>query len=104
MRRGEIWWAHLPTPIGRRPVLLLSRDEAYRVRTAVTVAEVTTTIRHIPVEVPLTKEDGMPKSCVVNLDTLLTIRKELLQERICALSPEKLQAVEKAVKFALALP
>jgi len=82
MRRGEVWWATLPPPIGRRPVLLLSRDEAYRVRTAVTVAEVTTTVRQIPVEVPLGKEDGMPKSCVANLDTLLTIRKELLLERI----------------------
>jgi len=104
MRRGEVWWTDLPNPIGRRPVLLLSRDEAYRVRTSVTVAEVTTTIRHIPVEVPLGREDGMPKSCVVNLDTLLTVRKELLQERICTLSLEKMQLVEKAVKFALALP
>ena len=103
MRRGEVWWAELPNPIGRRPVLLLSRDEAYRVRNAVTVAEVTTTLRNIPVEVSLSKEDGMPKSCAVNLDTLLTIRKELLQDRICALSPEKLQAVEKAIKFALAI-
>jgi len=49
MRRGEIWWAELSLPIGRRPVLLLSRDEAYAVRNAVTVAKVTSTIRGIPV-------------------------------------------------------
>jgi len=44
MRRGEVWWAEQPEPIGRRPVVLLSRDEAYKVRNAVTVAQVTTTI------------------------------------------------------------
>jgi mRNA interferase MazF len=53
MLRGEIWWAKLPPPVGRRPVRLLSRNEAYTVRNAVTVAEVNTTIRGIPVEVEL---------------------------------------------------
>ena len=53
MRRGEIWWAELTPPAGRRPVLLLSRNEAYAVRELVTVAPVTTRMRHIPSEVPL---------------------------------------------------
>ena len=53
MRRGEIWWAELTRATGRRPVLLLSRDEAYAVRELVTVAPVTTRMRHIPSEVPL---------------------------------------------------
>lgn len=34
MKRGEVWWAQLPSPVGRRPVVLLSRDTAYRVRSA----------------------------------------------------------------------
>jgi len=38
VRRGEIWWADLPPPAGRRPVLLLSRDEAYAIRGLITVA------------------------------------------------------------------
>ncbi|MCL0048232.1 type II toxin-antitoxin system PemK/MazF family toxin, partial [Dehalococcoidia bacterium] len=67
MRRGEIWWAELTPPAGRRPVLLLSRNEAYAVRELVTVAPVTTRMRHIPSEVPLGSEDGLPKPCVVNL-------------------------------------
>ena len=67
MKRGEVWWADLPAPVGRRPVLLLSRDRAYAVRSAVTVAFVTTVIRGIPVEVRLGPADGMPKDCVVNL-------------------------------------
>ena len=103
MRRGEIWWAEQPKPIGRRPVLLLSRDEAYNLRNAVTVAQITTTVRNIPVEVPLDKKDGLPESCVANVDTITTIRKSILRERICALKAEKMHSINKAIKFALAL-
>ena len=104
MRRGEVWWAELPLPIGRRPVVLLSRDEAYSVRNAVTAAEVTSTKRGIPVEASLGPEDGLPKKCVVNLDTIVTIRKELLIERITILGDEKIEEINTAIKFALSLP
>jgi mRNA interferase MazF len=60
-------------------------------------------MRHIPVEVPLGPEDGLPRPCVVNLDTITTIAKRSLQERLVALSPEKLEAVEAAIQFALGL-
>ena len=103
MHKGEIWWANLPSPIGNRPVVLLSRNEAYSVRNAVTVAEITSTIRHIPVEVNLGTEDGLPKKCVINLDTIITVRKELLIEKITDLVPEKINQVEEAIRFALDL-
>jgi mRNA interferase MazF len=103
MKRGEVWWASLPAPIGKRPVVLLSRDEAYAVRNAVTVADVTRTIRGIPVEVPLGPEDGLPTRCAANLDTIMTIRKELLTKRIALLTNEKMAEIQKAVKFALDL-
>lgn len=99
MKQGEVWWAELPRPAGRRPVVLLSRDEAYSIRNAVTVAEITTTIRGIPVEVPLGPENGLPKKCVVNLDTIITIRKELLVERIILLESDKLKQIKAAIKF-----
>ena len=104
MRKGEVWWAKLPPPLGRRPVILLSRDEAYTVRSAISVAEVTTRIRGIPVEVVLGPEDGLPKRCVANLDTIVTIRKELLIERITILRNEKIEQIEAAIKFALSIP
>ena len=103
MKRGEVWWVNLPKPIGQRPVVLLSRDEAYNVRNAVTVAEVTQTVRNIPVEVPLGKEDGLTKKCVVNLDTIITIQKSLLMERVSLLKQEKMDSVNRAIKFALSL-
>ena len=103
MKRGEVWWAEQPKPIGKRPVVLLSRDEAYNVRNAVTIAQVTTTARNIPVEVPLDEHDGLPRKCVVNLDTITTIRKAVLIKRICSLRTEKMEKVDRSIKFALSL-
>jgi mRNA interferase MazF len=103
MRRGEIWWADLPKPVGRRPVLLLSRDSAYRVRTQVTIALVIRTIRSIPSEVPLGPKDGMPATCVANLDDIQTVRKAFLKEHLTTLSSEKMRKVKAAIDFALDL-
>ena len=103
MRKGEVWWANLPAPIGRRPVALLSRDAAYGVRNAVTVAEITSTIRNIPVEVPLDTSDGLPKKCVVNLDTIITIPKAHLDTLITTLGQDKIKQINEAIKFALNL-
>src|SRR3990172_7045639 len=101
MKRGEIWWAELPPPAGRRPVLLLSRDEAYAVREFVTVAPVTTRSRNIPSEVSLGLDDGLPKAGVVNLDTITTIGKSRLRQRLAVLGYQKLEQVEIALHFAL---
>ncbi len=103
MRRGEIWWADLPAPAGRRPVVLLSRNEAYAVRELVTIAPITTRVRRIPTEVPLGPAEGLPKACVVNLDTITTIPRRTLTQAIGPLSPDKLSAVERALMFALGL-
>jgi len=103
MKRGEVWWVDMPPPAGRRPALLLSRDAAYRVRAAMTVAPITRTVRNIPVEVVLDRSDGMPARCVVNLDDITTLPKVLIKQRITALSAEKLQQVDQAIRFALDL-
>ena len=103
MKQGEVWWAELAPPAGRRPVLLLSRNEAYAVRELVMVAPLTTRVRGIPSEVPLGDEDGVPRACVVNLDTITTVAKAGLRERLTALSGERLKAVEEALRFSLGL-
>lgn len=61
MRRCEVSWAELPRPAGCRPVVLISRNEAYTVRELVTVAPITTRMRGIPVEVQLARDDGLPR-------------------------------------------
>lgn len=103
MKRGEIWWARLDLPAGRRPVVLVSREAAYAIRSSITVAEVSTVIRGISSEVALGKRDGMPRACVINTDNLVTIPKNMLESRIVALSSMKLEALDAALQFSLGL-
>jgi len=103
MRRAELWWADLPPPEGHRPVLLLSRDAAYLTRDLIIITPVTTRVRRIPTEVALGPEEGLRRASVANLDTIQMIAKWRLQERIATLSPQKLQALDAALRFALGL-
>ena len=103
MKRGEIWWADLPLPTGHRPVVLISRDEAYIYRDFVAVAPVSRRVRSIRAEVPLGPEDGLPRSCAVNLDSITTIPKTSLRRYITNLGREKIRAVDSAIHFALGL-
>ena len=102
MKQYEIWWAALPAPAGRRPVLLLSRDSAYSYLNKFTVVEITTTIRNIAVEVPLGRAEGMPSRCVANFDSLRTISRAALQRRTGSLSSKRQAEVKRALGRALA--
>jgi mRNA interferase MazF len=104
VRRNEVWWAELPEPSGRRPVLLLSRTEAYAVRRKVVVAEVTTRLRGAPTEIRLGRAEGLSRPSVVNVENLVTVPKEWLRERAGALSRPKIVQVNEALRFALELP
>ncbi len=64
-----------PRPPDAVPFLLLSRDDAYAVLNKFVAAEITATVRHIPIEVPLGSIGGMAKPRVVNCDNLRTIRR-----------------------------
>ncbi len=79
--------------------MLLSRNEAYEVRELVTVAPVSSRVRKIPTD----RADGLPRGCVANLDTITTLPKSALTQRLAALSTERVAAVDRALRFALAL-
>lgn len=101
MKQYEIWWAELPKPAGRRPVLLLSREDAYGYLNKFIVAEITTTIRDIRVEIPLGPRDGLRRRCVANCDNLRTVSREGLAERISRLPLRRVAEVKRAVGYAL---
>ena len=103
MKRGEVWWADLPPPDRLRPVVLLSRDSAYDVRSLITIAPVTTRIRGIRAEVLLGPEDGLRRESVINLDNINTIAKDLLRRVIAELGQGKIGEVDAAIHFALGL-
>jgi mRNA-degrading endonuclease toxin of MazEF toxin-antitoxin module len=69
----------------------------------VTLVPLTTRRRGIPVEVPLGPGDGVPRPCVANADDVLTVLTSRLVRRVGPLAPDKLRAVDDALRFALAL-
>ena len=84
--------------------MLLSGDEAYAIRSLLTIAPVTTRQRDIPAEVALGPEDGLPRPCVANLDSITTIPKANFRERIAYLPLLKRLAIDDALRFALGVP
>ncbi len=104
MKQYEIWWARLPEPVGRRPVLLLSRNSAYTVLNKVIVAEVTSTIRDIPVEVPLGPKEGVSRRSVANLDNVHVVALSDLASRIGTLSASRVSELKRALGYALDWP
>lgn len=103
MRRGDIFWARFPQPVGRRPVVLVSRDEAYSLRSRVTVVPLTSTIRGMATEVRFGPSDGLPRVGVANADELVTIPMTLLESRITSATAARLSALDDALAFALGL-
>lgn len=100
-RRGDIWWSELPD-IGRRPVLVLSRDAAIRARRLAIVAPCTTIIRGLESEVRLVPgSDPVPRECVVSLDALEQIPTALLVQRVGSISGEQLVEVCQALAVAV---
>lgn len=103
MNRGEVRWFKFSRPDKRRPVLILTRDSTLGFLGEVTVAPVTSAIREIPSEVPLTREDGMPRECAVNLDHIQTVSKKKIGAVITRLGQGKMREVALSIRFALDL-
>ena len=101
MRQYEIRWAEMPRPVGRRPVLLLTRSAAYGYLNKVMVAEITATIRGIPQEVLVGKKEGLRRSSVANMDNVHVVPRELIGDRIGTLSSGRERDVKRALGYAL---
>jgi mRNA interferase MazF len=100
--RGEIWWCEL-AEIGRRPVVVLSRDAAIPRLRRTLVGPCTTTIRGIPSEVLLEPgEDPVPRTSVVNLDSVESVSVASLVERLGRLSDPRMRQICKALEIAVA--
>lgn len=99
--RGEVWWCELPE-IGRRPVIVLSRDAAIsRLRRAL-VAPCTTTIRALPSEVILDPDDDpVPQRSAVNLDSIESVSLAVLVERLGRLADARMREICVALAVAV---
>ena len=100
--RGEVWWCEL-AEIGRRPVVVLSRDAAIPRLRRTLIGPCTTTIRGIPSEVLLEPgDDPVPRKSVVNLDSVESVSLGTLVERLGRLSDERMRQICEALEIAVA--
>ena len=104
MRQYEIRWANLPEPIGRRPVLLLTRTPAYAYLNKVLIAEITSTIRGIAQEVTLGVHEGVSRPSVANLDNIHVIPKTVVGDRLGRLAMGREREIKRALGYALDWP
>lgn len=112
MRRGEVWWAELPSPTGsgpgfRRPVLVVQSNSFNASRIATVIVAVITSnlaLAEAPGNVRVGKsESGLPQASVINVSQLLTLDRALLSRKIKALPAAAVQKVDLGLKLVLAL-
>jgi mRNA interferase MazF len=102
VKRGELRWADFGPPSGRRPVVILTRTNAIRVLTNVTVAPLSTAVRGIASEVTVGRQEGLSRPSAISCDNVITIPKRDLDARpIGMLGPARLDDLDAALRFAL---
>ena len=100
--RGEVWWCEM-ADIGRRPVVVLSRDAAIPRHRRALVAPCTTTIRDLPSEVLLEPgEDPVPLRSAVNLDSVESVSIAILVERLGRVAEDRMRQICGALAIAVA--
>ncbi|MDO8389379.1 MAG: type II toxin-antitoxin system PemK/MazF family toxin [Actinomycetota bacterium] len=100
-QRGDVWWCELPD-IGRRPVVVLSRDTAIPRLRRTLIAPCTTTIRGLPSEVVLDPStDPVPRACAANLDSVENVSVAVLTDRIGSLSGQRMADLCAALQVAV---
>jgi mRNA interferase MazF len=100
VNRGEIWLAQVGRK--RRPVLVLTRNEVLEVRSLVTVAEITSTMRGLAAEVPIDHElAGLDHESAINCDGLHTVPQSMLTRRVGAIEKRDLERICAAINYAL---
>ena len=112
MKRGEVWWATLPEPVGsepggRRPVLVISSDtyNLTSIRTVLIVAFITNMkSANMPGNVFVTTdESGLPRDAVVNVTQVLTADRSFLTERVGMLEENVFELVRDGLRQLLEL-
>jgi len=112
MKRGEVWWASLPAPIGsgpgfRRPVVIVQSNPFNQSRIATVVVAVVTSnlaLADAPGNVRVGKsESGLAKPSVVNVSQLVTLDRELLTQRLRGLPADTVRKIDEGLRLALGL-
>lgn len=100
---AEVWWVAFDRA-GRRPALVLNRPEAVDRLERLLVAPASTIERQLVSEVRLDEADGMPRPCVLQLDTPELVHRRRLVEYVTTLTPGRWHEVCAALGAAVNCP
>lgn len=112
IKRGQIWWAELPEPVGsepsyKRPLLIIQSNDFNKSKINTIIAAVITSnirLSAAPGNILLsTKKSKLPKESVINVSQLITIDKSFLTEKINTLPPSIMEKVDEGVRLVLQL-
>lgn len=101
MTRGEIWMYRFAPPDKQRPVLILTRTDMIPHLHTVTVAPLTRTIRGVPSEVLVGRDNGLKEPSAVNLHHVVTIPRAGLRRFVGTVSFTTMGRVRTALLVAL---
>ena len=112
VRRGEIWWADIPDPLGSepgftRPVVVIQGDRFNNSQIGtVVVVTVTSNLRlgdalgNVFIE---RTQSGLPRDSIVNVSQVATLDKHSLVERVGRLPEDLMSSVDSGLRFVLEL-
>ena len=100
LSRGEIWTFDFNRPDKRRPVVVISREDAIPLLGTVLVAPVRSTIHGAPSEVVVGIAEGLKHDSVISLDHVQPVEKARLSRYVGRLSPAKMRDVCRALAIA----
>jgi len=107
VRRGEVWWAGLPQPIGHRPAVIVQSNNFNESRlSTVVIALLTSNLSRADDlgNVRLARGvAGLREPSVVNVTQLHAVEKSRLVQRIGQIPPDLVQRIDDGIKFVLAL-
>ena len=99
--RGEVWWCGM-AEIGRRAVVVMSRDAVIPRHRRTLVAPCTTTVRGLASEVVLEPgQDPVPLRSAVNLDSLESVSTAILVERLGKVAEDRMREICAALAVAV---
>jgi mRNA interferase MazF len=112
VKRGEVWWATLPSRSGsgpgfRRPVLVIQSNPFNESRISTAIVAVLTSnlaLADAPGNVRAGKSDtGLAKPSVVNVSQIVTVDKVLLTSRVRSLPAASMARIDDGLRLALGL-
>jgi mRNA-degrading endonuclease toxin of MazEF toxin-antitoxin module len=103
MNRGDVWTIDLGGRAGKRPAVIITRQNVLEYIQKVTVAEITTRGKGYPTEVFIDQKANLPKPSFVRADSLHTVEKSALQKYVGTLDSDTMKLISRKTVFALEL-